>query len=151
MESTCHLQTQLATSDASGHWGCGLAAPFLQQAQFRWPPAWAYYIQRTGANCGDLRCLGTLVEGHAEPFAASATMQQLCPLSDQDPQRTRWRSILCDAYSSSLLCISWFSTLVFAGYIRRIQLPIIGHVTVSLPSSSWFPIPAPNQQFCPTG
>jgi hypothetical protein len=31
------------------------------------------------------------------------------------------------------------------------QLPIIGHVTVSLPSCSWFPMPAPNQQFCLTG
>ena len=71
------------------------------------------------------------MEGHAEPFPASATMQQLCPLSDQDPQRTRWRCILCDAYSYSLLCISWFSTLVFAGYIRIMQLLIIGHVTVS--------------------
>jgi hypothetical protein len=56
-----------------------------------------------------------------------------------------------DGDASSLLCISWFSTLVFAGYIRIMQLPIIGHVTVSLPSCSWFPIPAPNQQFCLSG
>ena len=98
VESTCHLQTQLATSDASGHWGCGAFSSTGTWFQFRWPPAWAYYIQRTGANCGDLRCLGTLVEGHAEPFAASATMQQLCPLSDQDPQRTRWRCIFTAVY-----------------------------------------------------